>query len=151
MINRHIIAVRAHKIAQQQKVCQGERRVVVIVIAHIIRITLYVQIRIIVACRVNLYARYRYRFRIAYIINYLQLVIVAFFNFQVVNVSVLVQVKVVDLVSRIVDGLFKSLRIGTVFNKLCQFIHVEPCRGIVLNSHIVLLRMILIARENKQY
>lgn len=122
---------------------------IIIVVAYIRRITLYGQVgRIVIIIGADIDAGNGYRFGVAYIVYYLQLIVFALFNLQVINVPVFVQIEIVDLVSRIVDGFFKRLRIGTGLYKLGKLVHIKARSCVVFNGDIVLLGAVLTARRS---
>ena len=126
---------------------------IVVISTNILWVPGYTQIgRIIVSIRVNINAGYSYRIRVAHIINHFKFIRAAFLNFQVVNITVLIKVEVVDMIIGVVNPFFEYLRIGACFNQLCQFVYIKTGWGIVaLDSYIILLRRILIAGRSKQY
>lgn len=125
---------------------------VIVIISRIAWVTLYTHIGgIVIARRANLDTGNRYRFGIANVINYLEVVIVGFLYFQVINVAVLIQVQVIYLVSRVINSFLQRLRVGAGFNKLGKLIYIETGSSIVFNSYIILLWLPLVARRNQQY
>jgi len=126
--------------------------VVIIVIPNVARVALYTQI----CCIIGIVGAYinagdSNRFGVAYIVDNLQLVAVGFLNFQVVDITVLIQVEVVDAVCRVINRLFKRCRVGAGFYKLRQLVYIKTRSGIVFDGYIVLLRAVLVARGGHKY
>lgn len=125
---------------------------VIVIISRIAWVTLYTHIgSIVIVRRANLDTGNRYRFGIANVINYLEVVIIGFLYLQVINIAILIQVQVVYLVSRVINSFLQRLRIGAGFNKLGKLIYVETGSGVVFNSYIILLWLPLATRRNQQY
>lgn len=114
-------------------------RLVHIVIANILWVALYIQVGRVIIRWVYLDRSYRYRLIFAHIVDNVKLVFAWFAYFQIIDVAVLIQIEVIDLVCRIVNGFFQHLRIGAGFNQAGQFVYIKAGSGIALYGYIVLL------------